>query len=81
VVLNQAVRSRFGAEARAALAGRPGLTALVEAYQEDARRTEESLERLRGIDAPLVQLRRLETAQLGRGELVSLGEVLAEGLR
>jgi len=81
VVLNQSAQSRFGAGDRAALAGRPGLAALVQAYEEDARRTEEAVERLRVIDAPLVQLPRLVTAQLGRGELVSLGDMLAEGLR
>jgi hypothetical protein len=81
VVLNQAVESRFGREARAALAGRPGLTALVQGWEEDARRTEASVEQLRSIDAPLVQLPRLVTPQLGRGELESLGELLAEGLR
>ncbi|HET6983540.1 MAG TPA: ArsA family ATPase [Myxococcaceae bacterium] len=80
-VLNQAVESRFGPEARSALAGKPGLTALVQGWEEDARRTEESRERLRQIDAPLVQLPRLVTPQLGRGELESLGELLAEGLR
>jgi len=81
VVLNQAVKSRFGPEARPALAGRPGLTALVQSWEEDARRTEEAVERLRGIDAPLVQLPRLVTPQLGRAELESLGDLLAEGLR
>jgi len=81
VVLNQAVQSRFGQEARSALAGRPGLTALVQGWEEDARRTEASRERLREIDAPLVQLPRLVTPQLGRGELVSLGDLLAEGFR
>jgi len=81
VVLNQAVESRFGRDARSALAGRPGLTALVQGWEEDARRTEESVERLRTIDAPLVQMPRLVTPQLGRGELESLGELLAEGLR
>ena len=81
VVLNQAVESRFGPADRSALAGRPGLTALVQGYEEDARHTEESRERLRQIDAPLVQLPRLVTPQLGRGELESLGELLAEGLR
>jgi len=81
VVLNQAVESRFGQEARSALAGRPGLTALVQGWEEDARRTEASRERLREIDAPLVQLPRLVTPQLGRGELVSLGDLLAEGFR
>jgi anion-transporting ArsA/GET3 family ATPase len=80
-VLNQAVESRFGPETRSALAGKPGLTALVQGWEEDARRTEESRERLRQIDAPLVQLPRLVTPQLGRGELESLGELLAEGLR
>ena len=81
VVLNQAVESRFGREARSALSGRPGLTALVQGWEEDARRTEESLERLRAIDAPLVQLPRLVTPRLGRTELESLGDLLAEGLR
>jgi anion-transporting ArsA/GET3 family ATPase len=81
VVLNQAVPSRFGPADRAALAGRPGLSALAEAYEEDAHRTEEALERLRTIDVPLVQLPRLVTPELGRGELTSLGEMLAEGLR
>ena len=81
VVLNQSVPSRFGKADRAALSGRPALTALVQAYEEDARRTEEALERLRSVDAPLVQLPRLVVPQLGRGELVALGEVLAEALR
>ena len=81
VVLNQSVASRFGAADRAALAGRPGLLALVEAYEEDAQRTNDALERLRSIDAPLVQLPRLATPTLGRSELASLGEMLAEGLR
>jgi anion-transporting ArsA/GET3 family ATPase len=81
VVLNQSVASRFGAADRAALAGRPGLGALVEAYEEDAQRTEESVERLHAIDAPLVQLPRLVAPELGRGELVSLGDALAEALR
>jgi anion-transporting ArsA/GET3 family ATPase len=81
VVLNQAVPSRFGATDQAALSGRPGLSALVEAYEEDAHRTEEALERLRGVDAPLIQLPRLVTPEVGRGELATLGEVLAEGLR
>lgn len=81
VVLNQSVASRFGEADRAALAGRPGLEALVEAYEEDAQRTEESVERLHAIDAPLVQLPRLVAPELGRGELVSLGDALAEALR
>jgi anion-transporting ArsA/GET3 family ATPase len=81
VVLNQSVASRFGAADRAALAGRPGLEALVEAYEDDAQRTEESVERLHAIDAPLVQLPRLVAPELGRGELVSLGDALAEALR
>jgi len=81
VVLNQAVPSRFGAGDRAALGGRPGLAALVGAYEEDAHRTAEALERLQGIDGPLVQLPRLVTPQVGRDELAALGEVLAEGLR
>jgi hypothetical protein len=81
VVLNQAVESRFGRADLAALSGRPGLIALAQAYEEDARRTGEALERLRTLDTPLVQLPRLITAALGRAELESLGEVLAEGLR
>lgn len=81
VVLNQAVPSRFSAADRAALAGRPGLSALVEAYEEDARRTEESVERLRAIDSPVVQLPRLVAPEVGRGELVSLGDALAEAFR
>ena len=81
VVLNQSVQSRFGPADRSALAGRPGLTALVQTYEEDARRTEEAVERLLTIDAPLLQLPRLVMPQLGRGELVSLGDALAEGLR
>jgi len=81
VVLNQSVASRFGAADRAALAGRPGLGALVEAYEDDAQRTEDSVERLHAIDAPLVQLPRLVAPGLGRGELVSLGDALAEALR
>jgi anion-transporting ArsA/GET3 family ATPase len=81
VVLNQSVESRFGKADLSALAGRPGLTALVQTYEEDARRSEEAVERLRAIDAPLVQLPRLVTPEVGRGELVSLGDALAEGLR
>ncbi len=81
VVLNQAVPSRFGPGDRAALSGRPGLSALAQAYEDDARRTEDSVDRLRALDAPLLQLPRLVAPELGRGELVSLGEVLAEGLR
>ena len=81
VMLNQAVRSRFGAADVAAVSGRPGLAALVQAYEEDARRTDEAMERLRAVDAPLVQLRRLVTPEVQRGELVSLGDALAEGLR
>jgi anion-transporting ArsA/GET3 family ATPase len=81
VVLNQSVQSRFGPPDLSALAGRPGLSALVQAYEEDARRSEEAVERLRAIDVPLVQLRRLVTPEVQRGELVSLGDALAEGLR
>jgi anion-transporting ArsA/GET3 family ATPase len=81
VVLNQSVQSRFGPGDLAALSGRPGLTALAQAYEEDARRTEGSVERLRAIDAPLVQLPRLVSPALGRAELEALGDVLAEGLR
>lgn len=81
VVLNQSVQSRFGPGDLAALSGRPGLTALAQAYEEDARRTEGSVERLRAIDAPLVQLLRLVSPALGRAELEALGDVLAEGLR
>ena len=39
------------------------------------------MERLRVLDAPLVQLPRLVTPEVQRGELVSLGDALAEGLR
>jgi anion-transporting ArsA/GET3 family ATPase len=81
VVLNQSVQSRFVPGDLAALSGRPGLTALAQAYEEDARRTEGSVERLRAIDAPLVQLPRLASPALGRAELEALGDVLAEGLR
>lgn len=81
VVLNQSVSSRFGAGDHAALSGRPGLSALVQAYEEDARRTDEAAERLRAIDAPLVELPRLTAPELGRGELTALGDALAEGLR
>jgi anion-transporting ArsA/GET3 family ATPase len=81
VVLNQSVQSRFGPPDLSALAGRPGLSALVQAYEEDARRSEEAVERLRAIDVPLVRLPRLVMPQIGRGELVSLGDALAEGLR
>lgn len=81
VVLNQSVRSRFGKADLSALAGRPGLTALAQTYEEDARRSEEAVERLRALDAPLVQLPRLVTPEVGRGELISLGDALAEGLR
>lgn len=81
VVLNQAVRSRFAPADVAAVSSRPGLTALVQTYEEDARRTDEAMERLRAVDTPLVQLRRLVTPEVQRGELVSLGDALAEGLR
>jgi anion-transporting ArsA/GET3 family ATPase len=81
VVLNQSVESRFGKADLSALAGRPGLTALAQTYEEDARRSEEAVERLRALDAPLVQLPRLVTPEVGRGELISLGDALAEGLR
>jgi anion-transporting ArsA/GET3 family ATPase len=81
LVLNQSVESRFGPGDLAALSGRPGLSALAQAYEEDALRTEDALERLRIIDAPLVQLPRLVSPALGRAELESLGDVLAEGLR
>ena len=81
VVLNQSVQSRFGQADLSALTGRPGLSALVQTYEEDARRSQEAAERLRAIDAPLIQLPRLVTPEVGRGELVSLGDALAEGLR
>lgn len=81
LVLNQSVQSRFLPADIAAVAGRPGLSALVQTYEEDARRTEEAVERFRVIDAPLVQLPRLVTPEVQRGELVSLGDVLAERLR
>lgn len=81
LVLNQSVQSRFGPADLAALAGRPGLGALVQTHEEDARRTEVALERFRTIDAPLVQLPRLVTPEVQRGELVSLGDALAEGFR
>ena len=81
VVLNQSVHSRFGPADLSALAGRPGLSALVQTYEEDARRSEEAVERLRAIDAPLLRLPRVVMPEIGRGELVSLGDALAEGLR
>ena len=81
VVLNQSVRSRFGQADLSALSGRPGLTSLVQTYEEDARRTEEAVDRLQAVDAPLVRLPRLVTPEVRRGELVSLGDALAEGLR
>ncbi len=81
VVLNQSVQSRFGPADLSKLAGRPGLSALVQAYEEDARRTNDAVDRLQAIDAPLVQLPRLVTPEVRRGELVSLGDALAEGLR
>ena len=81
VVLNQSVESRFGPADLGALARRPGLSALVQTYEEDARRTEEAAERLRAIDASLIRLPRLVTPEVRRGELVSLGDALAEGLR
>src|SRR5262249_33569040 len=59
VVLNQSVQSRFGQAELSALAGRPGLSAMAQADEEDARRTQEAVERLRTMDAPLVQLPRL----------------------
>ena len=81
VVLNQSVESRFAPADLGALARRPGLSALVQTYEEDARRTEEAAERLRAIDASLIRLPRLVTPEVQRGELVSLGDALAEGLR
>lgn len=81
VVLNQSVKSRFGQADLSALSGRPGLTSLVQTWEEDARRTEEAVDRLHAVDAPLVRLPRLVTPEVRRGELVSLGDVLAEGLR
>jgi anion-transporting ArsA/GET3 family ATPase len=81
VVLNQSVKSRFGQADVSALSGRPGLTSLVQTYEEDARRTEEAVDRLQAVDAPLVRLPRLVTPGVRRGELVSLGDALAEGLR
>jgi anion-transporting ArsA/GET3 family ATPase len=81
VVLNQSVKSRFGQADLSALSGRPGLTSLVQTYEEDARRTVEAVDRLQAIDAPLVRLPRLVTPDVRRGELVSLGDALAEGLR
>jgi hypothetical protein len=81
VVLNQSVQSRFGQADLSALTGRPGLSALVQAYEEDARRTKDAVDRLQTIDAPLVQLPRLVTPEIRRGELVSMGDALAEGLR
>ena len=81
VVLNQSVESRFGPADLSALAGRPGLSGLVQTHEEDARRTEEAVERLRAIDAPLLRLPRLVRPEIRREELVSLGDALAEGLR
>ena len=81
VVLNQSVKSRCGQADVSALSGRPGLTSLVQTYEEDARRTEEAVDRLQAVDAPLVRLPRLVTPGVRRGELVSLGDALAEGLR
>jgi len=81
VVLNQSVESRFAPADLGALARRPGLSALVQTYEEDARRTEAAAERLRAIDASLIRLPRLVTPEVQRGELVSLGDALAEGLR
>jgi anion-transporting ArsA/GET3 family ATPase len=80
VILNQSVPSRFGPVDRAALAGRPGLSALVQGYEEDAERTAEAGDRLRAVEAPLLQLPRLTVPQLGRDELIALGETLREGL-
>ncbi|HEY3586792.1 MAG TPA: ArsA family ATPase, partial [Myxococcaceae bacterium] len=70
VVLNQSVKSRFGQADLSALSGRPGLTSLVQTYEEDARRTEEAVDRLQAVDAPLVRLPRLVTPEVRRGELV-----------
>jgi len=81
VVLNQSVKSRFGPADVSALTGRPGLTSLVQTYEEDARRTDEAVDRLQAVDAPLVRLPRLVTPEVRRGELVSLGDALAERLR
>jgi anion-transporting ArsA/GET3 family ATPase len=81
LVLNQSVQSRFGPADVAAVVDRPGLSALVQTHEEDARRTEEEADRFRVLDVPLLQLPRLVTPEVQRGELVSLGDALAEGLR
>ena len=80
VVLNQAVPTRFRPQDRAALAGRPGLAALVEGYEEDAAHTTEAERRLAGMELPLLHLPRLSVPELGRGEVEMLGATLVREL-
>jgi len=74
------VRSRFSPADRTALTGRPGLSALVETWEEDARRTADAADRLRAVKAPLVELPRLTSSELSRAELNAFGETLQEAL-
>ena len=80
VVLNQAVPSRFGPPDRAALAGRPGLAALVDGYEEDAAHTTEAERRLAGMGLPLLHLPRLSVPELRRREVEALGATLVREL-
>ena len=79
-VLNQAVPSRVDAQDRLALAGRPGLTALVDGYEEDAAHTTEAGRRLVGMGLPLLHLPRLSVPELARGEVEQLGNTLVREL-
>jgi anion-transporting ArsA/GET3 family ATPase len=80
VVLNQAVPTRFGVEARKALAGRPGLLELVQGHEEDAARTADAATRLAALEHPVLQLPRLAVPEVGRAQVEELGRLLAGGL-
>jgi anion-transporting ArsA/GET3 family ATPase len=80
VVLNQAVPSRFGSEARRTLADRPGLLQLVQSYEEDAARSADAATRLAALEHPVLQLPRLVTPEVGRTEVAELGRLLAGAL-
>lgn len=80
VVLNQAVPSRFGPQARRTLADRPGLLQLAQSYEEDAARTADAATRLAALEHPVLHLPRLVTPEVGRAEVAELGRLLAGGL-
>jgi hypothetical protein len=79
-VVEPAVTSRFGPPDRAALAGRPGLAALVDGYEEDAAHTTEAERRLAGMELPLLHLPRLSVPELRRREVEALGATLVREL-